>query len=99
MDIRDFLFIIDLSAVVLMVLVAYLSRRLGEALKIPPYYRILYVAAGAVFCAFVIDTLSINKTWPLPADLGMLVRSVAALAALLVALRYWRWLFAEYFKK
>jgi hypothetical protein len=35
----------DASLVMIMLIIAYLSRRIGEALKIKPYYRILYVTS------------------------------------------------------
>ena len=35
----------DASVVVIMLIIAYLSRRIGEALKIKPFYRLLYLTA------------------------------------------------------
>ena len=49
------LFIYDASAILLMLVLAYLSKRLGDALKIRRYYRLLYFAASVIVTAFLIS--------------------------------------------
>jgi hypothetical protein len=90
--------VFDISAIVIMVILGYLSRRLGEALKIAPYYKLLYVTAAAVFLAFAVDTLPDVLRPPAVVAAAMIVRLVAGAVALIVCLRYWRWLFNEYIK-
>jgi hypothetical protein len=91
------LFLFDVSAIVLMVILAYLSKRLGEALKIPPYYRLFYATALLVLVASGLDTLEQTAHAGLLPKITMAVRAVSAAAALVVCLPYWKWLFSEYF--
>jgi uncharacterized phage infection (PIP) family protein YhgE len=98
MDIQHYLFVYDFAAIIIMVLLAFLSRGMGEALKIPPFFRILYGAAFLILCAFIIDTIRRNIALPLPLSFTMVLRCGAAIAALLACLRYWNWLFAEFIK-
>lgn len=91
------MFLFDVSAMVIMVILAYLSKRLGEALKIPPYYRLLYVTALLILIASGLDTLQQTAQGALLPKVTMAVRAVSACAALGVCLPYWKWLFSEYF--
>jgi hypothetical protein len=96
------LIILDISAAVLMVVLADLSMRLGSALKIPPYYRIFYVSAGLVLGATLVSVIA--QTFP-TLDIttyrttAMLMRGVAGVLSVATALRYWKWLFAEFVKR
>ena len=49
------LILFDASTIVIMLIIAYLSRRLGEALKIRPYYRMLYVTSLVIAVAALGD--------------------------------------------
>jgi hypothetical protein len=82
-----------------MTVMAYLSRRLGEALKVPPYYRVLYVTAVLIAVAAIIDTIANDINLYVPQSIPMLVRLVSACAAFFVCLKYWNWAFSEYLRK
>jgi len=93
------LILFDASAVVIMIIIAYLSRRIGEALKIKPYYRILYltsliIALTALF-DFILNDVNIHINQIVP----MVLRFASACTAFFVSLRYWRWAFSEFMKK
>jgi hypothetical protein len=89
----------DASVVVIMLIIAYLSRRIGEALKIKPFYRLLYLTAVVVALTSLCDTIlydiniHINQIFP------MGLRFAAACTAFLVSLRYWSWAFSEILRK
>jgi hypothetical protein len=93
------LFFFDLSAITIMLVLAYLSKHLGQALKIRPYYRILYGTIALIIIASILDLISRTVNISIPAALSLGLRFTAAAAALCACLRYWNWLFAEYFKK
>lgn len=85
-----------------MVVLANLSMRLGSALKIPPYFRIFHVSTALVLCASLINVIA--QTFPAMSatayqTTSMLMRSVAGVLSVATALRYWKWLFAEYAKR
>jgi len=88
---------LDASLITSMLILAYLSRKMGNALKIRPYYVILIIAAMVVAAACGIDAgmraFAINAS-PL---LSLVMRVSAGAAALCVCLRYWSWLFSEFF--
>ena len=88
------LVIFDFSVMLLMVILAYLSRRLGEALKIPHYYKLLFFTALLIFISFLIDTVPAARA----RTFSMGMRCAASAIAFLICLRYWRWLFDEYLK-
>ncbi|MFP4012490.1 MAG: hypothetical protein ACLFVQ_00250 [Chitinispirillaceae bacterium] len=92
------LFFFDVSAVSLMLVLAYLSKRLGDALQIKPYYRILFFTSAAIVGASGIDTIPSSLSFTLTAILTNFIRFAASLTALVVVLRYWKWLFAEFSK-
>jgi hypothetical protein len=91
--------VFDLAAILSMLVVANLSKRLGEALKIRPYYQLLYLAAILVFAAFSIDTF-LEPLHPSTLDMvSVTLRCVAGIVALPACLPYWKWLFPEYFHR
>jgi hypothetical protein len=93
------LILFDASAVVIMVIIAYLSRRIGDALKIKPYYRILYLTAFVVALTAVGDTILNDMLVHVSQTITMGLRFVAACTACAVSLRYWSWAFSEFLKK
>jgi len=93
------LFFFDVSSVTLMIVLAYLSKRLGEALVIRPYYRILFFTAAAIVGASGLDTIPTVYNYAFVPVLTNILRCTAALVALMVTLRYWKWLFAEFSKQ
>ncbi len=89
----------DASAILSMYVLAYLSRRLGEALKVPPFYRILYLTAVLIAVAAVGETISNDIGIHIPHSIPMAVRLISACAAFLVCLKYWNWAFLEYLRQ
>ena len=87
----------DLAVAVIMLVLAYLSKRLGDAMKTPPWYLALYAAIFLVCAAsgteIAFEMLSFTLS-PL-VTLGM--RLGAGIIALCVCIRYWSWLFSEFF--
>ena len=87
--IQEYLFIYDMAAGGALLLLSYLSRQLGSALKIPPYYRAFYVSAAAVFAAFVLDTLQANNVMAVGTGFTLALRLSGGVLALAISLRYW----------
>ncbi len=100
-----------LSVGVLVMLLAALGRRLGEALELPPYYRLYYVS----FALFVLPLPALwiilfTGAWgaPHPApEAGMALKlatlsapaAVAVTFALYATARYWGWIWGELGRK
>ncbi len=91
------LFVADVAVMVSMLVLANLSARLGDALKIPPYYRILYVTTALVLAAFALDTFRETLQAPLLDLVAIAMRAAAVVAAAAVCLPYWHWVFREIF--
>jgi hypothetical protein len=89
----------DASAVLLMVLLAYLSKPLGVALKIPPWYRLLYVTSVVIAITAAFETIGSDLGLHIPQGIPLLVRVVSAIVAFFVCLKYWKWAFSEFFRK
>lgn len=86
----------DMSAVIAMFVLAYLSRRLGDALKIKPYYKILYITAFCIICASILDIVSLSIFISSISIISLALRFIASAWAFFVCLRYWNWLFSEF---
>ncbi|MCL2219649.1 MAG: hypothetical protein FWC23_06390 [Chitinispirillia bacterium] len=96
------LFFFDVMAVTMMLVLAYLSKCVGEARyagRDKPYYLILFVTAGAVVAASGLETIPRSLSLDFMPILTGSIRFAAAAVAFAVALRYWKWLFAEFSKK
>ncbi len=90
------LVLLDISSILLMVVLAYLSQRLGVAMKIKPFFTIFYVTSIMILCASGIDFISVyfnNHLFPL---LTLAIRFIAGLAAFVVCMVYWKWLFSAF---
>ena len=88
----------DIQSIIVMLVLAYLSKRLGEALKIPPVYKILYATSLIIAIASILDNLSTSyHIMPAMPLVSMALRFFACAGAFLIALRYWKWLFSEFF--
>jgi hypothetical protein len=92
------LILFDIAAVMAMLVIAYLSRSMGEALKIPAYFRVLHLTSFLVAIAALIDAIPKNSLFPFSETVSMAIRCAAGIMALPVCLRYWKWLISEYFK-
>lgn len=93
------IFMVDIAMMIAMLVLANLSKRLGEALKVPPFYRILYVSATCVFAALAIDTFHATLQYPVLNLISMYTRAAAGVLACLTCLPYWKWLFGEFFSR
>ncbi|HEY4691024.1 MAG TPA: hypothetical protein VIK33_17065 [Anaerolineae bacterium] len=84
------------AVMVMLYLLATLSRRLGEVTKMRPYYRGFYAAMLGV--ALAIGIALLRQPGP-EGDNYLLVYyallTLAGLISLFIALRYWGWLFRE----
>ena len=95
--------ILDMATVVILSVLASLSKPLGDALKIRPYFRLFYLAAALVLFGSLLDSLSMDATFALSRGfsevLSGALRLTAGLISVGVCQRYWKWLFGEFFKK
>ena len=87
----------DLSVALTMYILAYLSKRLGDAMKTPPWYLALYGAIFLVLASCGLEIAAAVLSLPLPAIITLATRLVAGILAFCVCLRYWNWLFSEFF--
>jgi len=93
------LFFFDVTSVTMMLVLAYLSKRLGEAMHVRPYYTLLFVTAALVVAAAGLETIPESLSFGFVSILANSMRFAAAAVAFVVTLRYWKWLFAEFSKK
>ena len=96
-----------LAVPIMLILLAVMGKRLGEALELPSYYRLYYVA---VFF-FVIPLpaswlLLVTGAWGLPDPepvTGMIIKMLVAALPLTIAItfaivataKYWSWIWGE----
>ena len=92
------IFFFDISVIIFMFVLAYLSSRLGEALKIPSFYKILYITAVMIIMASVLDVLSGIVIISSITKISLVIRCIAGVVACGIVLRYWIWVFSEFFK-
>jgi chromate transport protein ChrA len=88
----------DISMVILMIILAYLSKRLGDALKIKPYYKGLFVTAFIIILASCFDFITTTLSQFSIPYLSLSLRFISGCTAFLICLKYWKWLFSEFFK-
>jgi Zn-dependent membrane protease YugP len=96
------LFFFDVMAVTMMLVLAYLSKRVGEARyagQDKPYYVILFLTAGAVVAASGLETIPRSLSFGFITTVTGAIRFGASVIAFAVTFRYWSWLFAEFSKK
>ena len=92
------------SITIVMLVLGLLSKRLGAATHMPPYYRLLYTGALLVTAGIVarvvnltsgedkLMTLHKQEVWLLVYN-GL--PAIGMTLAMVVAWRYWSWLLAE----
>lgn len=99
----DNIVFLDIATITILLVLAYLSKRLGEALKTPAYYKLFYVGSGLIVVAAFINTLLSNNllgsSQTLYSLILMTVRFICGLVAVVTCLQYWKWLFSEFFNK
>ncbi len=95
-------FFLDISVIIILMIIAYLSKRLGEALKKPAFYKLLYTGVACIIAAAIVNTITTNKLFSLSNNvthtITMLMRFVAGFISVFACLQYWKWLFSEIFK-
>ncbi len=103
MQISDLLIFYDISSIIILLVLAYLSKRLGEALKIAPFFKLFYVAAVIVAAAQGIDISDAYIEWDAlpvsPLLCSIMLRCAGMIIGFSVSLIYWKWLFGELFNK
>jgi uncharacterized membrane protein len=88
----------DIAAIMALVVVASLSKPMGEAQKIPAYYKLFYVSSVLLAVAALADSIPSNAILSIPAVVPMGMRCLAGFIAFPVCQRYWKFLISEYFK-
>jgi len=96
-----------LSVVGLLVLLMALGKRLGQALELPRYYKLYYVAIVFFLIPLpVAFILLLTKAWGLPdpaPDTGLIIKMAVASIPLTIAItfatyataKYWGWIWEE----
>jgi hypothetical protein len=96
-----------LAVIYVFYILANLSRRYGEVIRLPPYYRGFYVAIGLLSLAFIVHLVHdnaflaseqqssiLNEDWfYLPTY--YLPLALAVTLAIGIAWRYWSWILKE----
>jgi len=96
-----------LAVVVLLLLLMVLGKRLGQALELPPYYRLYYLAL--IFFGLPLPAawiLLLTKAWGLPepaAETGLIIKICVASIPMAIAItfaayataKYWGWIWGE----
>jgi hypothetical protein len=84
-----------LAICVALVVVGLLSSRLGAVTKMPPYYRWFFVAAGLVLVSVVTRLMLIKQLDDTLLLIYNLLLAAGVTLGVVVAWRYWAWLFGE----
>jgi len=92
--ISDPIHILDVSVFTLMLILAVLSKRIGEAMKVPPFYHYYYTCSVLLIMLVVLDILMSEVL-----AVTIALRTGLVFSTLPVTLIYWRWLFVENIKK
>ena len=91
------LVLFDYSMVLIMLILAYLSKQLGDAMKTPPLYLAIYGAIVLIVVASGCDIAAGFLSFTIPSLVTLGMRLGAGIIALGVCIRYWNWLFSEFF--
>lgn len=83
------------SVAVTLVVIGLLSQRLGAVTRTPPYYRWCYVAAGLVGMSTLGRLVSVGYVDERLTLLNNLLFALGVTLGLVIAWRYWSWLFGE----
>ena len=87
---------IDIAMVIILALLGSLSKRLGEALKVAPYYNFFYIAIFSIAVAAFFDSGSYTAVFvEIPITITLTIRLCSVLLAFYATLKYWHWLFSE----
>lgn len=91
--------LLDVAVIIILSVLCSLSRKLGDALKIRPYYKFFYLGISLIVCALLVNALSSGARSAAVDMVAVGFRLSAGIVSVMVCLRYWQWLFPEYFKK
>lgn len=96
------IFFLDTAVIIILIIIAYLSKRLGEALKKPAFYKLFYTGAACIIAAAILNAIAINSLFSFSSNaahiISMAMRFVAGFISVFACLQYWKWLFTEIFK-
>jgi len=96
-----------LSVVALIVLLQVMGKRLGQALELPRYYRLYYVAIFFFIIPLPVAwALLLSKAWGLPdpaTETGFIIKLFVASIPMTIAItfavyataKYWGWIWEE----
>jgi hypothetical protein len=87
-----------ISIIVVLIVIAQLSHRLGAVTKRPPLYRAFYVSAALIALGVLARLLNIAKGAEFDYDAAVLYDVplvVGLVLAVVVAWNYWSWLLSE----
>ena len=93
----------DIAAIVILSVLASLSKRIGEALNVASYYYLFHVSIILTIIAIILNTEFYNTyvtISPEVSDLiSIIIRLLAGLISVFACMQYWKWLFSENFKR
>ena len=96
-----------LAVPIMLILMAVMGKRLGEALELPPYYRLYYVSVFFFLVPLPVSwLLLVTGAWGLPDPepvTGLIIKILVAALPLTVAIsiavfptaKYWSWIWGE----
>lgn len=97
-----------LAVIYALYILANLSRRYGEVIRLPPYYRGFYVAMGIIFVAFISHLMRDSVILVAPEEGPPLLNddrfylltyylplALSVTVAIGIAWRYWSWILKE----
>ena len=90
------LFVFDISTTLMMMILAFLSKRLGEALKIIPFFKILYLTSLLVITSSTTDFIADFLSLPVLSLVTVAIRFISCVTAFVVCMVYWKWLFSAF---
>lgn len=94
---------LDIAVIIIHTVLAYLSKRLGEALKKPAYYKLYYIGIALIVVAVIVNTIALNTIVFVKPDVTSTVlmglRCASGLLAVFASMQYWQWIFSELFKQ
>ncbi len=93
--------LIDAASVTMIFVLLVLSRKLGEALKKRPFYKILYLSIGLIAGAAIISIIAssgilTDSISEVITVVSMVLRFISVSVAVVVLVNYWKWLFNEF---
>jgi hypothetical protein len=96
-----------LGVVAMLLLFMTMGKRLGEALELPPYYRLYFLAIFFFFLPLPLAWVSLLvKAWGLPnpePQTGLIIKIMVASLPMTIAItfavfataKYWNWIWGE----